>query len=150
MFRKMIQTYFLNRVLAPGTYLDRFLLKTVQIPLIRSRFRFFSTRFVQDSPFFLDFSRIFSIQISSGMSIPYRKPISATPGIILPYRNIPSSILHLFLPPLIRAVPARCWTNMGPTWIHVGPTWFQSVGRPAGHSRPASRPGGHSRPAGRS
>ena len=43
----------------------------MQFPLIRSRFRFFSTRFVQDSPFFSIFHAKKSIQISSGLASPY-------------------------------------------------------------------------------
>ena len=98
----MSKNEFFNGVLAPGTYLDRFLLKnradsTIQISIsifldpIRARFAVF-----------LDFSRIFAIQISSGMAIPYRKHTSATPGIILSYRNIPRLNIDPFLPPLIR------------------------------------------------
>ena len=113
---KLSKNEFFNRVLAPGTYLDRFLLKnradsTIQISIsifldpIRARFAVF-----------LDFSRIFAIQISSGLSIPYRKHTSATPGIILSYRNIPRLNIDLFLPPLIRIS--------------------------SGHSRPAGRPAG--------
>ena len=95
----------------------------------------------------LDFSRVFSTQISSGMSIPYRKHTSATPGIILSYRNIPRLNIDLFLPPLIRI-------GSGHSRPAVRPQWQWSNGPVAvaqwcnGHSsqsagRPDSRPAGH-------
>ena len=43
----------------------------MQFPFIRCRSRFFSTQFVQDSPFFSIFHAKKSIQISSGLAGPY-------------------------------------------------------------------------------
>ena len=116
---KLVKNEFFNRVLAPGTYLDRFLFKnraesTIQISIsifldpIRPRFAVF-----------LDFHAFPRPKFPPVYPFSIQNTHSNLPSLILSYRNIPSfniSILDLFLPPLIRVVPEPSWTNMGPTW----------------------------------
>ena len=128
---KLVKNLFFNRVLAPGTYLDRFLFKnraesTIQISIsifldpIRPRFAVF-----------LDFHAFPRPKFPPVYPFSIQNTHSNLPSLILSYRNIPSiniSILDLFLPPLIRVVPEPSWTNMGPTWhpywTNMGPTWI--------------------------
>ena len=86
-------------------------IKNNQFPLIRTRFRFFSTRFVQDSMFFSIFDQNFRPFFPPVCPFPIENPYSRLLGIIPPYRFVtalkPPSSLPLLSPHLIRVGSAQ-------------------------------------------
>ena len=80
MIGKTLQNEFFNRVLAPGTYLDRFLLQNCAISTNQTSISTFLDSIRPRFTVFLDFSIKFSTIFAPGIATPYRKPIFATPG----------------------------------------------------------------------
>ena len=82
---KSFKTDFLTGFWLPGPIQIDFFSKTVHIPLIRSRFRLFSTRFVQDSPFFSIFHAKNRSKFPPVWPVPIETPQPSLQSLIPPY-----------------------------------------------------------------
>ena len=82
---KSFKTDFLTGFWLPGPIQIDFFSKTVQNPLFRPRFRFFSTQFVQDSPFFLICHAKSRSKFPPVWPIPIETPQPSLQGLIHPY-----------------------------------------------------------------
>ena len=121
---KLLKNEFFNRVLAPGTYLDRFLFKNGADSTIQISISIFLDPIRSKSAVFLDFHPFPRPKFPPVCPFSIQNTHSSLRSLILSYRNIPSfniANIDLIQPPLIRTILPPSWTHVGPTWVQHGP-----------------------------